>query len=390
MPSLDTFKKTNGGLTIGQKHKANADMIMEATWERDIAQRIAYFYDIAHDEHPTQLNDLHPEEDKNKIPISIKYQKHTSQTLSKDAVSYHLQLLPSQDESVVPYYKEMFESRYHSTFPMGLYCDIPDNKGRYNRWLVVAKADYDDPQFSTFELLRCDYIFQWVFNGVKMQMPGVLRSQNSYNSGVWVDYRIESVENQQMCIMPMTRDTEKLFYNQRLIIDNEVLTEPVAWVITKVNRIDYNGLVKLTFAQEPFDPHRDYIELDKDGNVIGKWADYYTDGIAAEDDIQPDSVTVKVSVVGKPKVKVGGGYKRLYVNFFKNDEEVSFMHGTWSFTINGEDASTLVEVSTEELKENEIEVRFVGTDDYIGEILTATYTTDTKISDSLQLSIAGL
>lgn len=390
MPSLDTFKKTNGGLTIGQKHKANADMIMEATWERDIAQRIAYFYDIAHDEHPTQLNDLNPKEDKNKIPISIKYQKHTSQTLSKDAVSYHLQLLPSQDESVVPYYKEMFEDRYDATFPMGLYCDIPDNKGRYNRWLVVAKADYDDPQFSTFELLRCDYVFQWVYDGVKMQMAGVKRSQNSYNSGVWTDYRIETVENQQMCIMPLTRDTEKLFYNQRLIIDNNVLTEPVAWVITKVNRIDYNGLVKLTFAQEPFDPHRDYIELDDDGNVIGKWADYYTDGIAAEDNIQPDSVTVKVYVVGKPKVKVGGGYKRLYVNFFKNDEEVSFMHGTWSFTINGEDASTLVEVSTEELKENEIEVRFVGTDDYIGEILTATYTTDTKISDSLQLSIAGL
>ncbi len=390
MPSLDTFKKTNGGLTIGQKHKANADMIMEATWERDIAQRIAYFYDIAHDEHPTQLNDLNPKEDKNKIPISIKYQKHTSQTLSKDAVSYHLQLLPSQDESVVPYYKEMFENRYNATFPMGLYCDIPDNKGRYNRWLVVAKADYDDPQFSTFELLRCDYVFQWVYGGVKMQMAGVKRSQNSYNSGVWTDYRIESVENQQMCIMPLTRDTEKLFYNQRFIIDNNILTEPVAWVITKVNRIDYNGLVKLTFAQDLFDPHRDYIELDNDGNVIGKWADYYTDGIAAEDDIQPDSVTVKVSVVGKPKVKVGGGYKRLYVNFFKNDEEVSFMHGTWSFTINGEDASTLVEVSTEELKENEIEVRFVGTDDYIGEILTATYTTDTKISDSLQLSIAGL
>jgi hypothetical protein len=47
-------------------------------------------------------------------------------------------------------------------------------------------------------------------------------------------------------------------------------------------------------------------------------------------------------------------------------------------------------VSTEELKENEISLLFVGTDDYIGSVLDAAYTTNTKISDSLQLSIAGL
>lgn len=179
MPSFSTFKKTNGGLTIGQNHKADSDMIMEATWEHDIATRVAYFYDCYHDEHPIQLNDLHPEEDKSKVPISVKYIAHTSQTIQKDAISYHLQLKPSQDESVVPYYEEMFKIRYNSTFPMGLFCDIPDNKGRYNRWLVVAKADYNDAQFSTFEILRCDYIFQWIINGAKMQMAGVLRSQNS-------------------------------------------------------------------------------------------------------------------------------------------------------------------------------------------------------------------
>ncbi len=187
MPSFKAFKKMNGGLTIGQNHKKQSDMIMEATWERDIPQRIAYFYDYDHDDHVTQLEDLHPEQDKNKIPLSIKYLAHTSQTLNKDSISYHLQLKPSQDENIIPYYKENFKDRYGADFPVGLFCDIPDNKGVYNRWLVVAKADYNDPQFSTFELLRCDYVFQWVINGVKMQMAGVLRSQSSYNSGVWVD-----------------------------------------------------------------------------------------------------------------------------------------------------------------------------------------------------------
>lgn len=390
MPSFNTFKKINGDLTIGQNHKTQSDMVIEATWDNGIASRVAYFYDYEHDNYLTQLDDLKPEQDKNKIPISIKYLAHTSQTLSKDKVSYHLQLKPSQDENVIPYYKEKFKERYGATFPVGLFVDIPDNKGKYNRWLVVAEADYNDAQFPTFELLRCDYVFQWVIDGVKMQMAGVLRSQNSYNSGVWVDYRIESTENQQMCILPLTRETEKLWYNQRLIIDNNVLTEPVTWVITKINRIASNGTVKLTFAQDAFDPHKDYIETDSDGNVIGKWADYYTDGIAPEDKTDDDGISVKVSVVGKAKVKVGGGYKRLYVNFFNNEEEISFIKGTWTYAINGEDASALVDVSSEGLKENEISLSFIGTDKYIGNVLLVTYTTETNISGSIELSISGL
>ena len=71
MPSFEMFKKMNGGLTIGQNHKKQSDMIMEATWARDISQRIAYFYDYEHDNYVTQLEDLHPEQDKNKIPLSI-------------------------------------------------------------------------------------------------------------------------------------------------------------------------------------------------------------------------------------------------------------------------------------------------------------------------------
>jgi hypothetical protein len=189
----------------------------------------------------------------------------------------------------------------------------------------------------------------------------------------------------------MNRDTEKLFYNLRMIIDNNVLTEPVAWVVTKVNRIANNGLVKLTFAQDLYDPHRDYMEVDPDGNVIGKWADYYTDGIAAEDVDDTKNIVVKVSVVGKPKIKVNGGSKRLFVNFYRDEEEKPYMKGIWSFTIDGHDASTLVEVSTEDLKENEIALRFVGTDEFIGDILTCTFTaSDTLASDSVQLSIAGL
>lgn len=63
--------------------------------------------------------------------------------------------------------------------------DIPDDKGRFNRWLVIAPANINDVQFPTWELLRCDYCFQYVIfennRRVCKEVAGVRRSQNSYN-----------------------------------------------------------------------------------------------------------------------------------------------------------------------------------------------------------------
>lgn len=177
MPSLNFYKKIYN-CTVGEAHKNESDKIWEATWDNDIATRTCYFYDWYHDDNKTKINDMKPESDSKKIPMRVKYIVSSSQTFSKDAVTYHLGLKPSQ-ECVVPYYDEYFKNRYDSKYPCGLYCDIPDNKGIYNRWLVVGQANYNDPQFPTFELLRCDKIIQYIVDGIKYNIPAVLRSQNS-------------------------------------------------------------------------------------------------------------------------------------------------------------------------------------------------------------------
>ena len=187
----------------------------------------------------------------------------------------------------------------------------------------------------------------------------------------------------------MTRETEKLFYNQRLIIDNRVLTEPRAWVITKPNRIANKGICGLTFAQDVFDPHKDYVEKDADGNVIGMWADYFVDGLAPEDQTDYTDLTCEVSVVGNKRIKIDGGYKRLSVQFFKNGEPAEFKDGNWNYYVDGTDVSLLVEELTDGLAKNERSIRFIGTDDYIGKILDVVFTSGT-ISDNLELSITGL
>lgn len=178
MPSLDVLKQRMGKLTIGEAHKIESDKIMDATWWNDISSRVAYLYDWYHDDNKTQLDELHPETDMNKIPIDIKFLQHTSQTYDKDNVTFHVQFRPKQ-KCNVPYYDEFFKSRYNAIFPIGLYCDIQNEDGVYNRWLVVDKANLNVTQFPTFEVLRCDRVIQYVHKGVKYNVPGVLRSQNS-------------------------------------------------------------------------------------------------------------------------------------------------------------------------------------------------------------------
>ena len=106
---------------------------------------------------------------------------NTSQTYGNDQSTFHLQMRPGQG-CTVNYYDELFGNRYNSTFPIGLYCDIPDEQGKYNRWLVVDKANYNVTQFPTFEILRCDYILNYIDdNRKKRKIAVVLQSQNSYN-----------------------------------------------------------------------------------------------------------------------------------------------------------------------------------------------------------------
>lgn len=175
--------------TPGRARKLQSDVIMKNTWWQDIQTQTAYFYDMYHDtgnDH-FKLNYVHPIDNEDKIPIPIKFIRHEKQTYAKDNVTFWIQFMPDQDFEVVPYYNELYNSRYGSFFPVGLYVDIMDERGNYNKWLCVDVANYNQSQFPTFEVLRCDYLFQWIHKGKRCECPGVLRSQNSYNSGLWTD-----------------------------------------------------------------------------------------------------------------------------------------------------------------------------------------------------------
>ena len=186
MIDFKDFQNIHEAMIPGRARKIQSDVIMKNTWWQDIQAQTAYIYDYYHDQKSKEslkLNDLHPQDDPQKNALPIKFIRHAKQTYDKDQVTFWLQMQPGQ-ECNLDYYPEVLGNRYDALFPIGLYVDIMHEDGCYNKWLVVDKANYNGNQFPTFEILRCDFVAQWIYNRKKYQCPAVLRSQNSYNSGL--------------------------------------------------------------------------------------------------------------------------------------------------------------------------------------------------------------
>lgn len=192
MITFKNFQSLHMGRTPGRARKAQSDQIMDATFIQDIQDCVGYFYDYFHDDEPLIYKDLHPENSISKIPIELKFIVHQHNTENKDQVGYHIQFKTTQ-ENPIDYYNDVFVKKWGAEFPVGLYCDLPDEKGVYRKWLVTERADWLGLQFPTWYILPIDYVYRWVYrdtkgNTIKYQMCGVQRSQSSYNQGTWLDF----------------------------------------------------------------------------------------------------------------------------------------------------------------------------------------------------------
>lgn len=380
--------------TAGRARKHKSDMIIENTFSRDPEYQIGYFYDASHDlgDEKYKYKDMHPQNDSNKYPIELKLQAHTNQTYAKDEITFHIMFKPSQ-ECPIDYYEELFAKRYDAIWPVGMYVDLMDSKERYNRWLVVAPANYMIFSFPTFEVLPCNKLFQWIHERTKYQCVGVHRSQNSYNSGIWTDNIFTAVEDQDKIIVPMNRETETLFYDKRMIVDNFVLTEPRTWKVSKVERHYNNGVAIITLYQDLFNHSRDYIELDSEGNVIGMWADYYKIGNESapeEKDEEPmypvNDYTATISMSGATnQLKVGGSYKTFTMHYYDLDGNEIEHDCNWEFLLDDnavpdDTISVLYPVDSPTLDDNQIRIKFIGDESYYGSVLTVHNGEDCSIS----------
>lgn len=393
MPSLEIARriasaKNNGAKTIGQIYKEESDFLMEQTFENDIATKVCYLYDFAHDDQP-ELKDHMTYENTTKTRVDAKFIVKSYQSVDKDLVDYYIMFRPSQkmefsEDDELFYYEKDFRKRYKAEFPIGLYCDIPDDRGIYRKWLIVLNEPAN--QFPKFLILPINYQLMWIEkNGqqrIKRKMWAVLKSQNSYNSGLWTDLRFTSQENQDKVWLPINNITDKIWYTNDASTNMRVLVSaptehPIAWNISKVENAQPFGLQKLTLYQDFFDQHRDYIEKDFDGNITGLWADYFDSEITPTDPSTPttplSSITARISA-STSTIKVGGSYKNLTANLFNDSNEditTEYADATFTWTCNIDDEDWTDKVTWRDGTEfNQKKLRFPNDTSTIGKILS--------------------
>lgn len=356
MPSFREAKRIYGSnLTIGQQLKQMSDMAMEETWGNNIQSKVCYIYDYYHDDQPDKKDHMTYERT-TKTRIDAKFIVKSYQSIDKDQVDYYIQFKPSQPVEFTKndqlyYYEQDFRRKYGAEFPTGLYCDIPDEKGVYRKWMIILSEPAN--QFTKYLVLPINYNFMWIErNGkerIKRRMWAVLRSQNSYNSGLWTDLRFTTQENQDKVLLPLNSITDKIWYTDDQSKTMRVLVSaftdhPIAWKISKVENSQPLGIQRLTLYQTFFEQNHDYIEKDSDGYIIGMWADYFSDGVTPTDPSAPallPSVYSKISA-STDSLKVGGSYKTLTLNIFKDsDDDITKKYSdatfTWSCSIGNED-----------------------------------------------------
>lgn len=393
MPSLSTARrvanaKNNGAKTIGQIYKEQSDDMMNWTWDNDIQSKICYIYDFYHDDQP-RLAEGMTYENTTKTRIDAKFIVKSYQSMDKDQVEYYVQFKPTQkthfsEGDELYYFETDYRKKYHNDNFIGLFIDIPNDENIYEKWMILRTEPAN--QFPKYLILKCNYELMWIENNgtekIKRRMWSVLKMQSSYNSGLWTDLRFTSQENQDKVWLPLNPITEKIWYtnesskNMRVLVSS-FTDDAVAWQISKVENAQPLGVQKLTLYQDFFDQHRDYIEKDENGNIIGMWANYFDTNITPTDPSNPttppSSITARISA-STSTIKVGGSYKNLTVNLFNDsNEDITTEYPdatiTWTCSIDDEDWTDKVtwRAGTEY---NQKKVKFPNYTSTIGKILS--------------------
>lgn len=205
--------------------------------------------------------------------IDAKYQFHTAKSILRDDVDYYLQFRPGVH------------------FPIGSYIIIPDDTSpninlsesellspftqpvlkRTQWWMIVGRDNAN--AFVRYNILPCNWNFQWIYNGKICSCFGAVRSANSYTSGKWTDEVSSSLDNLVNAWMPdiyhvygdkyaelNMDDNRTIMHEQRFILSNNKL-DPKVYQTTKITDLSPQGIIKLSLKQDEFNSIRDNIDL---------------------------------------------------------------------------------------------------------------------------------
>lgn len=424
MASLETLRKlrnTSYSPTIGNQLKQVSDFAMQETWYNDIQTRTCYLYDFFTDD---QFDDekcygYDPSLSKSKIKVDLKFIIKEYKSLAKDNPEYHIMFSPDDwnkrfkitdgvMDNLIPdnesqmKLKEIFEertSKYGIVFPIGIYIDIPDDKGIYWKWLVVYEEVAN--QFPKFGVLKCNYLFRWIKNdGVnryKRCMWGVQRSQNSYNSGLYVDKITTEIESVSKFWLPYNSISSELYYNQRIIVSMPMET-PITYVISKVENTIPKGVSMFTIQQDEFNQHTDLVCL-VDNHPDFKFGEMYADYFQPNEkspiiEQETPSTPLLLSLnVAKANIRIGGNYKTITA-VIKDENNIDVTNQylndiTWDWNIEGDNTNNLVVIKNDIKNIFKIKLSEKINEAYFGKTLTVNCSVK-NIQQKVDLDITAL
>ena len=284
---LDSYKLRMAALGSygGEAKRRNSQKIMDASWMRDAATKPVYV---------KWVDSGLPIIDDDDIPVYAKFNVKSYHNITGDEVAYLLQF-------------RLEDLKNNPNIKVGSYVQIMNEMDEPEWWLIWHLDDRT--QFRQFSIVKCTWVYKWTSfkdgHRVIHQCLGVTRNQNNYNSGCWLDYTFEVVEQQHVMLMPSNKDTNILTYNTRLLVSNEGRYPPIAWKISKVQPSVVNDTVRFTMTQEQYNAATD--DVDK---MIADYKKSYIEPELPEIEETPTVSDLEITYSGKPAVRAGGGYKK--------------------------------------------------------------------------------
>ena len=269
----------------GEARRRNSQKIMDMSWMRDPATKPVYV---------KWVDSGLPIIDDDDIPVYAKYNVKSYHNITGDEIAYLLQF-------------RLEDLRTNPNIKVGSYVQIINEMDEPEWWLIVH---FDDrSQFRQFSILKCTWVYKWVSRvdgrRVVHQCLGAPRKQNSYNSGTWLDYTFQVVENQDVFWVPTNSDTTTILYDTKILKSDSGRYPPIAYKVSKIEDTATLGITKFTMTQEQFDTARDNFEL-----MIANYYDGKVEPELLELEETPTISDLEIIYSGSPVVRAGGGYKK--------------------------------------------------------------------------------
>ena len=297
MYELFKARMSNLGSYSGESKRINSRKIMETSWLRDAATKPVYV---------KWINSGLPVVDENDHPVFAKFKEKSYHNITGDEVAYLLQF-------------KLDDIKTNPNIRVGSYVQIENELGEPEWWLIVHFDSRN--QFREYSILKCSWTFKWVaeVSGKRKiyECLGVPRKQNSYNSGVWLDYLVKTVENQELLWLPTNDDTRTIQYGTKFLKSADGRYPAIKWSVSKIEDTALDGVSKFTMAQEQFDPSKDNAEL-----MIADYYKSYVEPEVEEIELAPTVKSLKIAYSGMPTVRAGGGYKKFTLKTLVDDKFV--------------------------------------------------------------------